>query len=308
MYHPLVIAALIVALSAILKSFQTSRDVQLSRYFFALGSILIAGLSLASVEIGFRWLSTGSGVNRTSLIPLSIAQGTLSFIVLYVVVFYLNQLINERNDALRREQHLRGELTQLIVHDLKSPLTVILSGMNLLGKESLGALTETQKRLLANLEKSGEEILHMISDLLDVERLEAGALALQKSITNTVLLLQNQIDESKILASTNKQKLRFNYEANLPHVRVDKGLISRLFANVLSNALKFTPEGGKVKVYIARQENQLLITVADSGPGVPLHERERIFEKFAQVEGGERRGAGLGLTFCKWWQKRMAVT
>ncbi|MAT97581.1 MAG: hypothetical protein CL608_10600 [Anaerolineaceae bacterium] len=299
MYHPLVIAALIVALSAILNSFQTSRDVQLSRYFFALGSILIAGLSLASVEIGFRWLSTGSGVNRTSLIPLSIAQGTLSFIVLYVVVFYLNQLINERNDALRREQHLRSELTQLIVHDLKSPLTVILSGMNLLGKENLGTLTETQKRLLVNLEKSGEEILHMISDLLDVERLEAGALALQKSITNTASLLQAQIDESKILASTNKQKLKFSYEPNLPQVRVDKGLISRVFANLLSNALKFTPEGGRVKVNITRQENLLFITVADSGPGVPLHERERIFEKFAQVEGGERRGAGLGLTFCK---------
>ena len=299
MYPPLVIAALIVALSAILNSFQTSRDVQLSRYFAALGSILIAGLSLASVEIGFRWLSTGVGVNRTSLIPLSIAQGTLSFIVLYVIVFYLNQLINERNDALRREQHLRSELTQLVVHDLKSPLTVILSGMNLLGKESLGTLTETQKRLLINLEKSGEDILHMISDLLDVERLEAGALALQKTITNTALLLQHQIDESKILASTNKQKLKFTYDPNLPQVRVDKGLISRVFANLLSNALKFTPEGGKVKVHIAHREQQLLITVADSGPGVPLHERERIFEKFAQVEGGERRGAGLGLTFCK---------
>jgi len=299
LYHPLVIAALIVALSAILNSFQTSRDVQLSRYFAALGSILIAGLSLASVEIGFRWLSTGNGVNRTSLIPLSIAQGTLSFVVLYVIVFYLNRLINERNEALRREQHLRSELTQLIVHDLKSPLTVILSGMNLMGKESLGTLTETQKRLLVNLEKSGEEILHMISDLLDVERLEAGALALQKTITNATSLLQYQIDESKILASTNKQKLKFGYDPNLPQVRIDKGLISRVFANLLSNALKFTPEGGKVKVHITRQEHELMITVADSGPGVPLNERERIFEKFAQVEGGERRGAGLGLTFCK---------
>ena len=299
MYHPLVIAALIVALSAILNSFQTSRDVQLSRYFAALGSILIAGLSLASVEISFRWLTTGSGVNRTSLIPLSIAQGTLSFIVLYVIVFYLNRLINERNDAIRREQHLRGELTQLIVHDLKSPLTVILSGMNLLGKENLGTLTETQKRLLVNLEKSGTDILQMINDLLDVERLEAGALPLQKTLIDTAALLQNQIEEGQILASTNKQKLNLSHDPNLPQIRVDKGLINRVFANLLSNALKFTPEGGSVKTDIAREVNQLVITIEDSGPGVPLHERERIFEKFAQVEGGERRGAGLGLTFCK---------
>lgn len=299
MYHPLVIAALIVALSAILNSFQTSRDVQLSRYFAALGSILIAGLSLASVEIGFRWLNTGSAINRTSLIPLSIAQGTLSFIVLYVIVFYLNRLINERNEALRQEQYLRSELTQLIVHDLKSPLTVILSGMNLLGKENLGTLTETQKRLIVNLEKSGEDILHMINDLLDVERLEAGALSLQKSLTDTLLLLRHQIEENQILASTNKQNLKLTFDQSLPQIRVDRGLVSRVFANLLSNALKFTPENGTVAVHLARQQNQLELTVADSGPGVPLHERERIFEKFAQVEGAERRGAGLGLTFCK---------
>jgi signal transduction histidine kinase len=299
LHHPLVIAALIVALSAILNSFQTSRDVQLSRYFAALGSILIAGLSLVSVEIDFRWLSNGVGVNRTSLIPLSLAQGALSFVVLYVIVFYLNRLINERNEALRREQHLRSELTQLIVHDLKSPLTVILSGMNLLGKENLGNLTKTQKRLIVNLEKSGEAILQMINDLLDVERLEAGALSLQVTLTDTLVLLKRKVDENQILASTNKQTLTLTYEHNLPHIRVDKGLISRIFANLLSNALKFTPESGTVAVNLSRQQNQLVITVADSGPGVPLHERDRIFEKFAQIDGAERRGAGLGLTFCK---------
>ena len=299
MYHPLVIAALIVTLSAILKSFHTSRDVQLSRYFAALGSILIAGLSLVSVEIGFRWLNTGVGVNRTSLIPLSIAQGTLSFIVLYFIVFYLNQLITERNEALRREQHLRSELTQLIVHDLKSPLTVILSGMNLMGKESLGSLTETQKRLIVNLEKSGENILQMINDLLDVERLEAGALTLQKSLSDTTQLLRKQVEGSHILASTNKQKLSFSYDNSIPQIRVDKALMARVFSNLLSNALKFTPERGKVQVHIKLEENRLIYSIADSGPGVPEHERERIFEKFAQVDGGERRGAGLGLTFCK---------
>ncbi|MFZ1396360.1 MAG: ATP-binding protein [Candidatus Promineifilaceae bacterium] len=299
MYNPLTIVALIVALSAILKSFQTSRDVQLSRYFAALGSILIAGLSLISVEVDFNYLNAGAGVKRTFLVPLSLAQGTISFIVLYGIVFYLNKLINERNEALRREQHLRSELTQLIVHDLKSPLTVILSGMNLLSKETLGSLTETQKRLIVNLEKSGDNILHMINDLLDIERMEAGVLSLHKSLTDTVMVLRKQIDESKILASTNKQKLTFTYDAQLPQIRVDRGLITRVFANLLSNALKFTPERGKINVHVARQENQLVITIADSGPGVPLHERDRIFEKFAQLEGGERKGAGLGLMFCK---------
>lgn len=299
LYHPLVITALIVTLSAILNSFQTSRDVQLSRYFAALGSILIAGLSLVSVELSMGLLNNGHGVNRMTLIPLSFAQGALSFIVLYVIVFYLNKRINERNEALRHEQHLRSELTQLIVHDLKSPLTVLLSGMNLLGKESLGSLTTTQKRLITNLEKSGDNILNMINDLLDVERLEAGALTLQTSLTDSVALLQKQIEAIKILASTNKQILSFSYERNLPQFRFDKALMTRVFANLLSNALKFTPEHGSVKVHLSRQADQMVLEIADSGPGVPPNERERIFEKFAQVEGSDRRGAGLGLTFCK---------
>ncbi|VAW31429.1 hypothetical protein MNBD_CHLOROFLEXI01-4746, partial [hydrothermal vent metagenome] len=210
-----------------------------------------------------------------------------------------NKLINERSEALRHEQHLRSELTQLIVHDLKSPLTVLLSGMNLLGKESLGSLTETQKRLITNLEKSGSNILNMINDLLDVERLEAGALRLQTSLTDTAVLLQKQVEEIKILASTNKQTLTFSHDRNLPQIRVDKGLVTRVFANLLSNALKFTPESGIVSVHLSRQGKQMIVEIADSGPGVPLNERERIFEKFAQVKGSERRGAGLGLTFCK---------
>ena len=299
MYHPIVITALVVALSAILKSFQSSRDVQLSRYFAALGSILIAGLSLASVEFGLYWLNIANKIDRSTLIPLSLTQGALSFVVLYVIVHYLNRLINERSDILRREQHQRSQLTQLIVHDLKSPLTVILSGMNLLAKEKLGTLTETQKRLIENLEKSGVDILNMINDLLDVERLEAGVLNLQKSLTDTFSLLRHQFEENQILASTNKQKLSLTCDPNIPQIRVDRGMISRVFANLLSNAVKFTPERGRVLVHMARQPNQLVVTIADNGPGVPLHERERIFEKFAQIKGAERRGAGLGLTFCR---------
>jgi signal transduction histidine kinase len=299
LYLPLTILALAFALSAILTRFKDTNDVPLAYYFAALGSILTAALSLASAELAWYLLTNGPGIHRTLLIPLSLLEGALSFLLLFAIVLYLNRLIVERTQALRREQHKRNELTQLIVHDLKSPLTVILSGMDLLSKESLGELTEAQKRLLVNLEQSGQGILRLINDLLDVERLEEGALFPNKTIFNLTHLLENRVERFQVLAGTHKQTLSLTMDASLPDIRVDKRLFSRVLDNLISNALKFAPEGGEIQVNATANGESVDIWVADNGPGIPDSEREQIFEKFAQMKGHERRGSGLGLTFCR---------
>lgn len=297
LYHPVILAALIIVVSAILSTFESAQYVPYNRYFTALGSIMIGGLSLVIGELGTRWLN--SGFNRTSVVALVLIQGALSFFVLLIIVMYLNRLIIERTQALNREQHLRSELTQLIVHDLKSPLSVITSGINLLTKRNLGALSETQVRLLLNLGKSGKQIITMIDDLLDVERLEAGVLKLQPTHLNLAKLLKEMVQEHQIIAGTHQQTLLLNQPALIPSVRADKRLLRRVLDNLMSNALKFTPQGGCIEVQIQSEPEWLVVQVADSGPGVPEADKERIFEKFAQVKGTERRGAGLGLTFCK---------
>ena len=299
LYLPLTVLALAFALSAILTRFKDANDVPLAYYFAALGSILIAALSLASAEAAWYILTNGPGIHRALLIPLSLLEGALSFLLLFAIVLYLNRLIVERTQALRQEQGKRSELTQLIVHDLKSPLTVILSGMDLLSKESLGELTETQKRLLINLEQSGQGILRLINDLLDVERLEEGALFPNKTAINLARLLENRVERFQVLAGVHKQTLSLTMDSSLPEIRVDKRLFSRVLDNLISNALKFTPEGGEIRVKAAANGNSVDIWVADNGPGVPDSAREKIFEKFAQIKGHERRGAGLGLTFCR---------
>lgn len=297
LYHPMVLFALMLAIFAILDELESARDIHLNRYFAIIGSIVIAALSLTFGEIGSRFLA--DNFNRTSVVALVLAQSVVSFLVLYIIVIYLNRLIRERNVALKHEQYLRSELTQLIVHDLKSPLTIITSGINLLAKGNLGDVSETQARLLSKLEQSGKQILNMIDDLLDVERLEAGALNLQKSHVNIVIMLRETINNFQIIANTNRQNLHFTTIDAITMVEGDKRLLQRVFHNLLSNALKFTPENGRVKLSTEIVDNYLMINFEDNGPGVPEHERERIFEKFAQVERAERRGAGLGLTFCK---------
>lgn len=296
LHNPVVITALMLAVVAILGSFESSKDIQFSRYFAVLGSILIATSSLVFTELAPHWLT---GVPRTMLVPLILTQSIASFLILFVIVHHLNRLIRERNEALEREQRLRSELTQLIVHDLKSPLSVITSGINLLGKGNLGEISEAQGRLLSNLEGSGKQILAMINDLLDVERFENRAIKLQTSRVNVLKLMQEVVDDFQVIAAHNQQHLRLISNALLYDAIGDKRLLQRVFHNLLNNALKFTPKNGRITINLSTEDNHLVIRVADDGPGIPLQERERIFEKFAQVNRVERRGAGLGLTFCK---------
>lgn len=298
LYVPALLLACFVAITAVLGMLRMSPDVPLVRYFAILGSTLIIAFSIANVEVGIQWIPVP--VNRIWLVPFVLVQGVLSFIVLLFVVMRLNILIKQRTAALQHEQYQRAELTQLIVHDLKSPLTVLISGLNLLGKETLGELTDTQKRLLHSLEQSGQDILLMINDLLDVEKMEEGKLQLLQSTFDIIQLTKDCVEASQIVAKTHNQNLTFTCDAlNPAAIRADKRLIQRVINNLLSNALKFTPNEGQIHVHIQSSQEQVTVTVEDSGPGIPAAEQQRIFEKFAQLKGNERRGAGLGLTFCK---------
>ncbi len=296
LHNPLTLVGLTVALSAILHTFETVREGQAARYFAALGSIVILGLSLVSGELGARWLES---INRSSVVSLALIQGGLSFLVLYFIVLHLDRLITERTEALHQEQRLRADLTQLIVHDLKNPLTVITSGISLLMKQRTGSLNEMQTRLLSSLQGAGQDTLKLINDLLDVERLEAGTLPLKNGSVDVGRVLQGQVAKAQIPATTYKQDLTLILPDKMPAISGDRELLERLFSNILSNAMKFTPEGGKIRVSMAYQGRYLQVSIEDDGPGVPPVFRQRIFEKFGQVQGTERRGVGLGLAFCK---------
>ena len=297
LHIPALLLAFAVAITAVLGILRMSPDVPIVRYFAVLGSTLIIAFSIATVELGVQWIPVP--VNRIWLVPFVLIQGVASFVVLLFVVIRLNKLIKQRTAALQHEQHQRAELTQLIVHDLKSPLTVLISGMNLLGNETLGELSDTQKRLLHSLEQSGKDILLMINDLLDVEKLEEGKLQLIESTFDPVQLTKECVEASQIVATTHNQDLTFEHAPQTPPIRADKRLIQRVITNLLSNALKFTPDEGQIYVHIETENDQVIVNIEDSGPGIPANERQRIFEKFAQLKGNERRGAGLGLTFCK---------
>jgi len=199
----------------------------------------------------------------------------------------------------QKEKRHRSELTQLIVHDLKSPLTIVISGLDLLNKGNLGTVTEIQGGLISNLEHCSHEVLRLVDDMLDVERLEEGVLTVQRFPYDISLILKEQVAKLQILAEKHEQTLTLTTPDELPKIDIDQELIRRVIHNLISNALKFTPNGGKVSIDATRSGKSISIRIADSGPGIPPRERQRIFEKFAQLNSDRRRGKGLGLTFCK---------
>ena len=296
LYSFTTLAALSVILSAFLRAFQSLRDLQPARYFAVRGSIFIVGLALVGGELA-RWLTTG--IQRRFIVSLTLAQGVIGFIIMYAIVLGLNRLVDERTAALKQEQKLRNDLTQLIVHDLKNPLMIMTEGAKLLDRGFLGDLTEQQKGLVQRMGQSGHKTLQLIDDLLDVERLEAEAIELQIGPMDLWSILSESAAHFRVLADANKQSLSLRLTTQLPVIQADAKLMRRVFDNVIGNALKFSPENGRIEISARKETGQVVIAIDDSGPGISTAYRVLIFEKFGQLPSNERRGVGLGLTFCK---------
>ena len=296
-YHVLMLGAFILALSGMAAEFEALREFRPARYFAALGSVVGLALALLAGEAGARAL--GDPGRRAAIVPYAIVSAGVFFLLLYGIVRRADRLITERTAALRREQHLRAELTRLLVHDLKNPLGVILGSIGPGAAGLTGDLNEAQGRFLARAESSTRDLLRLIEEVLDVERLEAGALPLDRTWVDAGALLRERAADIEGQVQQRRQHVILAVQDSLPPLYADEGLLSRVVENLLSNALKFTPEGGHIWLTARHVDDRLVVEVADSGPGVPAAERGRIFEKFARLRGARARGAGLGLTLCK---------
>jgi len=296
-YQLLILMALSVALRAILAEFEAMRDLRPARYFFALGSVLILGLSLAGGEIAARWMGATRGHWIT--IGLALAQGGLAFLVLYLIVLRLDRLITERTRELEQSQIRRGDLTRLIVHDLTNPLTVISASIELLDQGYLGPTTDQQDSALKLLTRSSQNVLRMIEDMIDVDRVESGTLDLRRTHIDPASLLIEVEEQAKILVENTGQVITFNRNGAVPEILGDKVLLNRVILNLVDNAAKFSPPGGRITVSASGDDKQFALDITDDGPRVQPANRDRLFSRLEQTKGLERRGKGVSLSFCK---------
>jgi signal transduction histidine kinase len=196
---------------------------------------------------------------------------------------------------LQEVEKLRDDMRNMIIHDLRTPLTAMLLGVEMLEQD--GSLDTMQHELAGIAAGGGKTLLGMINDLLDVEKMEAGSTQLQYSELSAEAIVANGLGQVASLALDGHNALLTEIAASLPPFAGDEKKLTRTLVNLIANAIKFT-DGGTVTITVTQDEQSVRFAISDTGEGIPSEAFEKIFEKFGQLDS-RRVGTGLGLAFCK---------
>jgi PAS domain S-box-containing protein len=198
---------------------------------------------------------------------------------------------------IKRLDQMKNDFVHTVSHDLRSPLTAVLGYTELV--ERVGPLNEQQQEFLHRIQGSVQSITTLVNDLLDLGRLESGfdtrreAVRLESVLQYSVGLLDSLVRKKNIHLS---QKIA----GDLPPLRANPIRIRQMIDNLVGNAIKYTPEGGEIRVRLEAEGQQVILEVSDTGPGIPREEQSRIFEKFYRASNvTETKGTGLGLAIVK---------
>jgi signal transduction histidine kinase len=209
--------------------------------------------------------------------------------------------LQTEKEHLLELQRVRQETSDLVVHDLRNPLGIIYGALNML-EMVLPEDVLADNRELLNLAITGSERMQRLVDsLLDVAKLETGEMPLALARLNLKPILVEAAHRQGITAQSRNVGIHVEVPDDLPLLLIDTEKLERVIANLLDNALKYTPNNQNITIVAEQADGVVVVSIIDAGPGIPEEERERIFERFTQVAGSSpsRRGFGLGLTFCR---------
>lgn len=204
---------------------------------------------------------------------------------------------HEKEEALRRAIRQREDVVSIVSHDLRNPLGVALAAADLLLDLPLD---ERQRRRQAEIiRRSGKRMQNLIEDLLDASRIDAGALVVRPSQEALMPILEEARDLFEDQAVTRAINLEIAQACGEPKARVDRDRILQALTNLLDNAIRLTPEGGRVSLSASENGEHVFVSVEDTGPGVPPALVERLFERFTMADGDQGGSTGLGLTIVR---------
>jgi NtrC-family two-component system sensor histidine kinase KinB len=235
---------------------------------------------------------TVEGANRTYRLratPMKDAQGQLLGSV----------TVLEDITHLRELDRLKTEFIGVASHELRTPVTSMLLSVQLLEEGAAGELNEAQKEIVDAQKQDVERLDHLMRELLDMSRLEAGTAPPRFELVKPVDLLKSAYQSTKAQAGEKGVALEVEKVPDLQQVRADKSQIGRVLVNLITNAIRHTEPGGSVKLRATGGKDQVTFGVEDTGSGIPADYREHIFERFVQVPGATGGGAGLGLSISR---------
>jgi len=205
-------------------------------------------------------------------------------------------------NKLKGLDKMKSDFFSSIAHELRNPLSTIRMGAGLLREGAEGPVTEGQRNLLAVIEKESNRLLGMLNSLLDLSKMQAGMMSFNLEPKNIRPLIDQAVEEISPLIEAKKIHLEVTATEELPIIKIDSERILQALRNIIGNAVKFTPEAGRVRISVRLIDHRVEVSVADTGPGIPPGNLITIFEKFQQATTGGSspiQGTGLGLAIAK---------
>ena len=187
-------------------------------------------------------------------------------------------------------------------HELRTPLTSIKGALGLVRSGVTGDLPDRMTAMLEIAYANSDLLISLINDILDIEKIEAGKMVFRMEPVDLSDIVAKSVEANRTIGEHRSVVLTFNENPREATVNADGDRLTQVVANLISNAVKFSPAGGTVKISVTTHNGNLRVSIADDGPGVPDDFRERIFEKFSQADSTDTRGpggTGLGLSICK---------
>ncbi len=202
-----------------------------------------------------------------------------------------------REELAAEAEHLKDEFVSMVSHELRTPLTAIKGCARTLLRHHDRLEPHVRRQLLLDLNAESERLHHLVDNLVDLARAEAGTLRMATEPTSVARVAQKLVD---VLAGRElEQKITLSFPDDLPPVEADPLRLEHVLRNLLDNAIKHSPPGAAIEVRGEVQGEELVVSVTDCGPGIDLEQQGRIFERFYRTGSGGVGGAGLGLTICR---------
>ena len=209
--------------------------------------------------------------------------------------------LSQKGSQLEVASRHKSEFLANMSHELRTPLNAIIGFSQVLRQRLFGEINAKQEEYLDDILASGNHLLDLINDVLDLSKVEAGQVELEVATFSLREALERGVVMVRERATKNGVRLSLELGADVDLVDGDERRVRQVVFNLLSNAVKFTPRGGSVLVASAREDGEVLVSVTDTGPGIAADDQERIFEEFQQTDVGvrQREGTGLGLALSK---------
>jgi len=210
--------------------------------------------------------------------------------------------IKKQNIQLKKLDQIKTDFLNTTSHELRTPMASIKGYIQMLLKQTLGEITEEQKKALEVILRNTNRLDHLIQDILDISRLESETMKFITEKTEVTKMIKEIAETMPASADLKRIKINIDIQKEIPDLMIDQERIKQVLMNLVNNAIKFSPDGSMIHIKARKEKEDVVFEVQDFGRGIPKNKQKKIFEKFYQVDSGTDRkfgGVGLGLAISK---------